>query len=52
MDVASPDVVAYRSHPPGILARDREDGAGAYPCFFGFRFVKVSAFGSGTRCPP
>jgi len=46
-DAASPELVAYTSHPPGILARDREDGVGAYPCFFGFRFVNVSGSGSG-----
>ena len=48
MDAASPGVVAYSSHPPGIFARDSEEGVGAYPCFLGFRFVKVSGDGSVT----
>jgi hypothetical protein len=46
MDAASPEVVAYSSQPPGIFAREREEGVGAYACFLGFRFVKVSGSGS------
>jgi hypothetical protein len=32
------------------LARDREDGVGAYPSFFGFRFVKLSGRGFVMIC--
>jgi hypothetical protein len=46
MDAASPEVVAYSNQPPGTFARDSDEGVGAYPCFFGIRFVKVSGSGS------